>query len=240
MSKKIGLNFDWYFSKFSPIHLKNLNIQGWELVHLPHNAVDLPFNHFDEKMTEGLFSYVKTIELKKEWKDKSVFLRFEGVAHRCEIYLNNKLVMEHKGGYTPFEVYLNDVAQFDNLNTLLVVVDTQEHSSIPPFGGVVDFLGYGGIYREAFLLVHEKEHIKNIYVKVDPPLQFNSIKLIVHLTHKKGYLDISIKNNDLIEVIAQRSIVFEHVMGIKIDVPYKVLWSLKNPYLYTVDVAYYI
>ena len=40
----------------------------------------------------------------------------------------------------------------DSRNTLVVKVDSRESVNIPPFGFVIDYMTYGGLYREVWLL----------------------------------------------------------------------------------------
>lgn len=60
-----------------------------------------------------------------------------------------------RGGYTPFTVELSDLLTYGEENTLLVRVDSTERTDFPPCGNVVDYLTYGGIYREVSLEVTE-------------------------------------------------------------------------------------
>jgi beta-galactosidase len=81
------LNFKWYFKPFEAKDIKAETFDDFSSVNIPHNAVDTPLNHFDERMTHGIFSYGKLIQPKEEWKTKIVQLKFEGVAHQADIYL---------------------------------------------------------------------------------------------------------------------------------------------------------
>ena len=54
--------------------------------------------------------YWRDIEVPAAWADdREAFLRFEAVMYRCEAWLNGKLIGEHEGGYTPFEIALGDL-----------------------------------------------------------------------------------------------------------------------------------
>ncbi|HOD58403.1 MAG TPA: glycoside hydrolase family 2 TIM barrel-domain containing protein [Rectinema sp.] len=95
-----------------------------------------------------------------------LFLRFEGVSVSCRVWVNGRLASSHKGPYTPFEVRIDsfiprswqEVCSKEAIEKeidaktarpiwILVEVDSSEDSAVPPFGGVVDYLAYGGIYR---------------------------------------------------------------------------------------------
>ena len=46
--------------------------------------------------------YEKEFEIPKDWKNKTILLHFGTVDWRCELFINDNLIGEHSGGYTPF------------------------------------------------------------------------------------------------------------------------------------------
>ena len=44
------------------------------------------------------------------------------------------------------------------------MLDCTERSEIPPFGHMVDYLCYGGIYREVWLEITEETYIEDLYI----------------------------------------------------------------------------
>ncbi len=71
---------------------------GWQEVDLPHtwNAKDMQM--YANNFYEGTGYYRKTYVLPTEWKEKRIFLRFEGVGAVAEVYVNGTLATSHKGG----------------------------------------------------------------------------------------------------------------------------------------------
>ena len=47
---------------------------------------------------------------------------------------------------------------------LAVKLDTRENPAIPPFGFVIDYLTYGGLYREVWLDLREESYIYDVFV----------------------------------------------------------------------------
>lgn len=130
----------------------NWLFEGRDTVRLPHNAVDLPFSYFDEKSYQRRFSYQKTFAADPGWAGKEVSLRFDGAMANAMVSLNGVELITHADGYTPFEARLTGRLQPGD-NTVTVEIDGSENSDIPPFGGVIDYLTYAGLYREAWLTV---------------------------------------------------------------------------------------
>ncbi len=47
--------------------------------------------------------YQRTVFIPRGWAGQRVVLRFDAATHRAEVWLNAVKVLEHEGGYTPFE-----------------------------------------------------------------------------------------------------------------------------------------
>ncbi len=100
-----------------------------------------------------------------EAKGKRVFVDFEGVMTASTVWINGQKLGEYKGGYTPFSFELTPNLNWDGDNLLAVDVDSTERADIPPFGYEVDYLTFGGIYREVALRVvpstYHRKHLRD-------------------------------------------------------------------------------
>jgi beta-galactosidase len=144
--------------------------EGWwfsgsdSVVNIPHTIRELPFNHFDEKTYQIEATYRRALHTPDIPQGGAVFLEFEGVAVSCRVSVNGQPVGTHSGPYTPFSF---DITKFlsplNNDNEIEVVVSAAEAPSIPPFGDVVDYLVYGGIYRAVWLRVTGAKYIEWIH-----------------------------------------------------------------------------
>jgi beta-galactosidase len=140
--------------------------QAGETVRLPHTAVELPYNYFDETSYQKAFTYQKVIAWESSFEGREVSLVFDAAMADSVVYLNGQEIIAHKDGYTPFEARLTPyLKQGDNL--LTVKIDGSENPEIPPFGGMIDYLCYAGIYRDVWLKVTSPVAIKN--VKIETP-----------------------------------------------------------------------
>jgi beta-galactosidase len=160
-----NFNGNWVFGEgFEPARAQAL--QTGETVRLPHSAVELPYNYFDETSYQKAFTYQKIIAWRPEFEGREVSIVFDGAMADNVVYLNGVEIIAHKDGYTPFEARLTPhLKQGDNL--LTVKVDGSENPAIPPFGGQIDYLCYAGIYRDAWLKVVSPVSIGN--VKIETP-----------------------------------------------------------------------
>ncbi len=121
---------------------------GCRPVRLPHTCRELPLHYADPSDYEMVCGYRRTLTVPDAPR---VFLRFDGAAHQAEIYLNGQLAGQHQGGYTGFTIEITDLVHRGTENLLAVRLDTREDPSLPPFGFVIDYLTYGGLYREVWL-----------------------------------------------------------------------------------------
>ena len=163
---KIYINNDWLFAtNFKEEYIFGNIDERMVEVRIPHTTKELPFNYFSEEEYQTLSVYRKAIFAPSEWSDKRVLLTFDGAAHYAEVYLNGEKIGEHYSGYTAFTLELTGRLKFGEENILVVKLDSRENLNIPPFGNVVDYMTYGGIYRDVYIDIKEKCFISDVFVK---------------------------------------------------------------------------
>ena len=150
---RIDINNSWLWAEeFNEEMVKPTYEEGgMEPVRIPHTVKVTPLNYFDEHVYQMVSCYRKTIDVPAEWKDKKVFITFDAVAHEAEVYVNGVSVAKHSCGYTAFTADLSDYLKFGEKNVIAVKCDSRESLNVPPFGFVIDYMTYGGIYREVHL-----------------------------------------------------------------------------------------
>lgn len=169
MRSQRKLNTGWTFHKDFRPELMN-QLQAAETVRLPHNAVDLEMNYFDERSYQKEFCYQKTLTWSPEFADREVSLIFDGAMANSVVWLNGEEVARHKDGYTPFKARLTGLLK-QGENLISVKIDGSENPEIPPFGGQIDYLTYAGIYRDVWLRVTDKISIRHIKVETAQELE---------------------------------------------------------------------
>lgn len=167
MRKRIYLNDGW---KFSEVYEEGMCYPAYDEsqmtnVRLPHTCKELPFHYFDEEMYQMVSGYRKGLQAPEDWAGRRVILTFEGVAHECEVFINGKKAYEHHCGYTAFSVDISDMLNYGVKNLLTVRVDSRENLNIPPFGFVIDYMTYGGIYRDVYVEVLNQNSLEDVFIK---------------------------------------------------------------------------
>src|SRR5689334_22262662 len=163
----LPMNRGWRFSRTAAenAHAPDFDDSGYERVVIPHTNVRLPWHSFDEKSYEFVSCYRRRFKLPAEARGHRVFVDFEGVMTASTVWINGTSLGEYKGGYTPFSFDLTPHVDFEGENVLVVDVDSSERSDIPPFGYEIDYLTFGGIYREVALRIVPATFIENIFVR---------------------------------------------------------------------------
>lgn len=172
--KRIYWNRNWQFLKgFEESYLGLQTIdaaQGAEQVELPHTVQEVPLHYFDESLYQGIFTYRKVFRPDADWQGKRVLLTIEAAGHSAWVYLNGELLNEHHCGYTAFQTDLSPALIYGEENVLVVKVDSTESQNIPPFGKVIDYMTFGGLYREVYLEVKGQDSIADVYPMTIPVL----------------------------------------------------------------------
>ena len=146
----IPLNNGWLFSEHSTPEAvqANFNDRAFRRVNVPHTNKMLPMNGFDEKEYMFVSVYRRHFRLPVELKGRRIFVDFGGVMTAAKVFINGKSLGEYRGGYTPFSFEFTNNINWAGDNVMAVEVDSTERKDIPPFGNLVDYLTFGGIYRD--------------------------------------------------------------------------------------------
>jgi beta-galactosidase len=244
------LNRDWRFSSKLPDGFEGggFDDSSFEKVVIPHTNKRLPWHGFDEKSYEFVSAYRRHFKLPPEAKGKHVFVDFEGAMTASMVWINGQKLGEYKGGYTPFYFELTPHLDWDGDNVLAVALDSTERADIPPFGYEIDYLTFGGIYREVSLRIVPATFIENIFAKPKNVLSRPTIDVdcfLQYLEASREPLTIEVELRDGNRTLASgrrrvppsnskpepvaHTVHLENLGEIQ-------LWDLEHPNLYTVHV----
>ena len=188
------------------------NDAGFKRVTIPHTNKLLPWHGFDDKEYEFVSIYRRHFKLPVETKDARVFVDFGGVMTAATVWINGQRLGEYRGGYTPFSFELTPHLNWKGDNVLAVEVDSTERKDIPPFGGEIDYLTFGGIYRDVNLRVVPKVFIENVFARPADVLGPNrSVDVRVFLDESQATgrsLELTAELRDGSRVIATNSSAF--------------------------------
>ena len=222
------INNDWeYIDQWSDAFI--IDGSADKIVRLPHTVQELPLHYANAESYQKVVGYRKKLTFDSSLKDRRYFIRFDGSAHETTVYFNGKELYVHSCGYTAFIVELTDNILFDQENVLTVKVDSREGLNTPPFGFVIDYLTYGGIYRDVWLYDKPAYFIKDVFVTT------NTLDTVSVSIQTDGLVPIDsyqVKILDSMgEIIAQQAVsINKH----QVQIPVKNIhaWTAESPTLY--------
>ena len=159
MRQHINLNRDWEFTEHFGDFSHPITVS------LPHTCRETPYDYFDESVYQMVCGYRKRLAVPAEWANKRIFLWIGAAGHSAEVYVDGVKLGEHHCGYTAFRTELTGALPFGGETELTVRVDSRESQNIPPFGHIIDYMTYGGLYREVWLEVVEPTYIEDVFVR---------------------------------------------------------------------------
>lgn len=242
MNNKQYFNLNWYFKEgFNQKDIRNIELDKMERINIPHTVKTLPYNCFSHDSTCMYSTYVKRFNVNETELNSRTVLEFEGVMTYFNLYVNGKKAGSHAGGYSFSRIEISKFLKLGE-NTLVMMVDSHERNDIPPFGLVIDYLTFGGIYRDVYRYTLNNSFISDVFVRYE--IVDKNIKLYPEL-----YFD-SLNNEKakvLYRVLDKNKVVFETSQDIEInkgvssfifdskEVKNLKLWSPNKPKLYDVE-----
>ena len=162
------LNHDWQFTLEyrESLHQPDCNDSDLETVCLPHTTRETPFHYFDESIYQHNSAYRRVLKADDSWRGKYISLTVEAAGHLSEVFLNGVSLHTHFCGYTSYRVDLTEHLVYGEDNILVIRVDSSETLDQPPFGHVIDYMTFGGLYREVYLEIREPSRIVDLFPRV--------------------------------------------------------------------------
>lgn len=250
MRKLININSGWKFIRKDEVKAveKAYNDEAWESVNIPHtwNAID-GANGFD--FYKGSCWYRKEFNIGCSAQGNRVFIEFNGSNSITDVYVNDKYIGQHKGGYSTFRFDISDVVEFGDKNILSVKVDNAVVDDVYP--QMADFTFYGGIYRDVNLIIANNVHFdlmdygsKGVYIiqeEVNKEKALLTVKSrLVNDTEEEKkvrlWTDIIDEEGNSITYAAKEVVLAKEetkVVTIPVTIENPTLWNgRKDPYMY--------
>ena len=242
------------YSGFEQSTYKTTN---WKAVTVPHNWDAYEgYRRLKHGNRHGYAWYRKTFTAAQLKAGQRYFLWFEGVSSYATVYLNGKKVGAHAGGRTSFTLDVTDAIKFNQPNLLAVKADHPANIQNLPWvcGGCSDDVGFSegsqpmGIFRPVHLIATNPVRIQpfGVYIWNDTTVteksatlhletevknygkQSGAIQIVNRLIDAAGKEVAITKSTQTLSSSSEKTIKqdFAGLKNVK-------LWSLENPYLYT-------
>ena len=231
--------------------------EGWRFFFKSETSSDnaryvtLPHSWNTDPAREGVLlettgNYRNNMYVPAEWANKRIFVRFYGAQSVADLFVNGCHAGSHRGGATAFTFEITNKLRFGTDNALLMVVSNASRNDVLPTS--TDMNLYGGLYREAELIVTAQTAVSPLYLGTDGVLVHQRTaneekaegEIEVHLTSKSSSntapLTIDITAPDGRKVMSKR--IHAKLDGKPLRIAYSIaspmLWSPRHPALYTI------
>jgi beta-galactosidase len=175
--QKIRIHNDWRFHlgdvKGDPTAV-DFDDSSWQGVSVPH-APELVSLEMDSTLnSRPQLEYLRDISWYRKQVDvpntpgNRFVIEFEGVHQVTDLYVNGKHVGQYAvGGYTPFHFDVTDFVKPGQQNLIVVKADNSANEHTPPDPHKTDYIKFGGIYRDVYLVVTNPLHVTYNYEAFD-------------------------------------------------------------------------
>jgi hypothetical protein len=172
--------------------------------------------------------------------DQRVWLRFEAVDWRADVWVNGQKAGEHEGGYTPFALDITGAVRREGENTLVVRAFDPTDPSLPTGKQIRWYTPSSGIWQTVWLEARPASHIADF--RMIPALDPARVKFSVTAAGLSGGNDYQVRAEaryfkggpDLHASKAARVREPQATFEFTLVVPDPQLWTPESPHLYDV------
>lgn len=238
---------EWKFNLGDSDEFKNpqFDDSNWRILNVPHDwsiegefSRENPASPGGGALPGGIGWYRKTFQVADTDKDKLIFIDFDGVYQRSEVWINGHYLGIRPNGYSSFRYELTPHLNFDGQNVLAVKVDNSVQPNSRWYSG-------SGIYRNVWLVKTGKVYVENWGTFITTPEVNTENALVVIKTKLRNQSGVQGSMNFKTTIVspsakeisnAETSVepwesdTGEFTHEIKIEKP--ALWSVENPQLY--------
>jgi beta-galactosidase len=163
LQNREAINLDqWLFQKGKINYAEKVSFSAndWDAIKVPHTYSMEAIENNGYYRGETWYRTSKEIPISMQ--DERVFIRFEGVGHEAEVFVNEKRVGKHSGGYSAFCFEITNLVKFGEKNLIAVNVSNEPNFKRIPVNDKL-FNHYGGIYRPVQIFSTPKCNISPTY-----------------------------------------------------------------------------
>jgi beta-glucuronidase len=148
----------------------------------------------------GWVWYQRSVRVPRGWAGERVLLRLDAATHEGRVYVDDVLVAQHVGGYTPFEADITEHVSPGGEFRLTVGVNNELTSATIPPGSITvtgdgrrqqtylhDFYNYAGLARSVWLYSKPERHISDITIITGIIGKTGVVDYSVAASHETGF-----------------------------------------------------
>ncbi|HEX2915300.1 MAG TPA: glycoside hydrolase family 2 TIM barrel-domain containing protein [Chloroflexia bacterium] len=200
--------------------------------------------------------YARQFNLPDDWKDsqKHFLLHFGAVDYYCKVWVNNRLMGEHRGGHVPFSFDISGALLQDELNRVVVYVEDTQSKFQPrgkqywkPQSELCFYTRTSGIWQTVWLEAVSTVHLNTLQIQSDIDKEELTLAIEAtgnHLDEEIYWLHIQVNFENetawqgdigLVHDNNYPSLKFKSI----IPLPGAKLWTPETPHLYDLQLTLY-
>ena len=243
----VTFNQDWRFhlGEVSDGQRIDLDDSSWRKLNLPHDwsiegefAEKNPAGTGGGALPGGTGWYRKSFIVPATAKGKLLFVDFDGVYRKGEVWLNGHYLGKRPYGYSSFQFELTPYINFGAKNLIAVKVDNSEQPNSRWYSG-------SGIYRNTWLTTIDPIHVDHWGTWINTPeVNEQLAKVAIQTTViNQSQQDLSLTVTTILYDSAKREVARSStpasmkkgessIAGQTLSISNPILWSDDKPYLY--------
>jgi len=182
--------------------------------------------------------YYREFSVPETWSNKQILLHFEAVDWETDVWINNKYVGKHKGGYDPFYFDITNYLIVDTTQELMVSVwdpaDQGEQArgkQVSQPGGIW-YTPTSGIWQTVWLEPVGEGYISHFYIL--PDIENEEISVKTQVANFEPGDELVITTMDKGKHISTGKTLPGELLSL--DMPDANLWSPDSPFLYNIEI----
>ncbi|WP_348822897.1 sugar-binding domain-containing protein [Flavobacterium aestuarii] len=241
-SQKINDNWKFELQDVADAQNPSYNDANWQSVNVPHDwsvegRLSPTLASCTGYLPGGIGWYRKALNIPQNKKGEKVYLYFEGVYNRSEVFINGHSLGKRPNGYISFAYDVTPYVKYGENNTVAVKVDHSQSADSRWYTG-------SGIYRNVWLVYSNPVHIEQWGVYAYPEIKNGAGKLNVEVSLDNGSAakaNLMVVNElvgpdgKVVSKSSQNIAVNANAVNksnVQINVKNPQLWNLEHPNLY--------
>jgi len=241
-SKKINDNWKFNLQDTPDAQNKTFDDTKWQSVNVPHDwsvkgQLSSTLASCTGYLPGGIAWYRKSINIPQSKSGEKVYLYFEGVYNRSEVFINGHSLGKRPNGYISFAYDATPFVKYGEENTISVRVDHSQSADSRWYTG-------SGIYRNVWLVYSNPVHIAQWGVYAYPEVNKGNGTLNVEVDIENGSKaktnltvvnELFTKEGKSVAKTTSKVEVAQNQNGkilTKLNVSNPQLWDINNPNLY--------
>lgn len=183
--------------------------------------------------------YQREFTIPSNWKGDNVLLHFGAVDWKADVWVNDVMVGQHTGGYTPFSFNITPALNKTGANKLVVKVWDPTDEGFQARGKQVNkpegiwYTPVSGIWQTVWLEPVPEKHIENLKITPNIDGRVLQVEAFANVATPSDKVVVRVKDGSRIIATAQSINNLPTELSMPTDMK---LWSPSTPFLYSVEV----